>query len=113
MSVAGFGTSSHRGQDEIGCPKIKDCGEIIQGPTQVPMAKGKATMARAREVVEGVFRSEGGRGQQPPLSLASNPLVAAPLVNPVQDMSLQAAIASNVAQAVTPQYLGVGQCLGA
>ena len=69
-------------------------------------------MARAREVAEGVFRSEGGRSQQPPLSLASNPLMAASLVNHVQAMSLQGAIASNVARAVNPQYLGVRQCLG-
>ena len=75
------------------------------------MGKEKAPVVKG--VAEGVFRSEGGRGQQPPLSLASNPMVAAPQANPVQVLSLPAAIANNVAQAVTPQYLGVRKCLGA
>ena len=57
--------------------KIKDRGEIGHEYDQVPTAKAK----EKAKVAEGVSKSDGGRGQQPPLSLALSPMVATPLAS--------------------------------
>ena len=61
-------------REEIGL-KIKDRGETDHQYDQVPTAKAKG---KAMEP-EGVSKSDGGRGRQPPLSLALSPMVATPL----------------------------------
>ena len=74
--------------------KIKEHGEIDHEYDQVPTAKAKE---KAKEA-EGVSKSDGGRGRQPPLSLALSPMVATPLAS---------AFKSNQDQAVIPLFLGL------